>query len=148
MTQHLIKLIETIKNICCFANSIYPNFKPCEYIEQQKTGHDGVFFVSSADVDEYLEKYTPIQLRESRKKAVNPNYPVITFGEAKGLTFERVLIYPTEPMTQWFFDHQKELKKQSRSKFYVAVTRARYSVAIVLDNKKNQIAEGIVDYKS
>ena len=144
----LNKTYRNNKTICCFANSIYPNFKPCEYTEQQTTGHDGVFFISTADVDEYLEKYTPMQLRESRKRAVNPNYPAITFGDAKGLTFERVLIYPTAPMIQWFFDHQKELKNQSRSKFYVAITRARYSVAIVFDNKKNQIAEGIVDYKN
>ena len=36
-----------------------------------------------------------MQLRESRKRAVNPNYPAITFGDAKGLTFEKdcVIIY-------------------------------------------------------
>lgn len=144
----LNKTYRNNKYICCFANSIYPKFKPCECANQQTTGHDGVFFVSESDVDEYLEKYKPMQLRESRKKTVNQNYPVLTFGESKGLTFERVLIYPTAPMIQWFFDHQKELKIQSRSKFYVAVTRAKYSVAIVFDNKKNQIADGIVNYKT
>ena len=107
-----------------------------------------MFFVSEADVDEYLEKYNPMQLRDSKKRRVNSNYPVITFGDAKGLTFERVLLYPTEPMIQWIFDHKKELKNRSRSKFYVAVTRAKYSVAIVFDNKKNQLTEGITNYKN
>ena len=41
----------------------------------------------------------------------------------------------------------EELKKQSRSKLYVAVTRAKYSVAIVLDNTKNQVADGISKYQ-
>lgn len=144
----LNKTYRNNKAICCFANSIYPQFKPCEYIEQPITGHDGVFFVSEADVDEYLEKYNPMQLRDSKKRRVNSNYPVITFGDAKGLTFERVLLYPTEPMIQWIFDHKKELKNRSRSKFYVAVTRAKYSVAIVFDNKKNQLIEGITNYKN
>lgn len=135
------------KPICCFANSIYPQFKPCEYVEQKQTGHDGVFFVSKADVDEYLAKYNPMQLRESRKRTVNENYPVKTFGDSKGLTFERVLIYPTKPMIEWIFDHQKNLKSQSRSKFYVSVTRAKYSVAIVYDNNKKRVAESITDYK-
>ena len=144
----LNKTYRNNKYICCFANSIYPKLKPCECADQRATGHDGVFFVSESDVDEYLEKYKPMQLRESRKKDVNQNYPVLTFGDSKGLTFERVLIYPTAPMIQWIFDHQKELKNKSRSKFYVAVTRAKYSVAIVFDNKKKQTAEGIADYKS
>lgn len=146
-----ITLNRTYRNnaqICCFANSIYPNFKPCEYVEHDATGHDGVFFISTGDVDEYLHKYHPMQLRDSSKKAVNPNYPVITFGEAKGLTFERVLIYPTTPIVNWIFDHKKELKNKSRSKFYVAVTRAKYSVAIVYDNKEKLKAEGIIEYRS
>ena len=106
-----------------------------------------MFFVSAADVDDYLEKYKPMQLRDSRKKGVNQNYPVMTFGESKGLTFERVLIYPTTPMVQWIFDRKKELKNQSRSRFYVAVTRAKFSVAIVFDNKRIQVADGIPEYR-
>lgn len=144
----LNKTYRNNKAICCFANSIYSNLKPCEYTEQQITGHDGVFRVSPAHVDEYLEKYNPMQLRYSKKTNVNQNFPVITFGDAKGLTFERVLIYPTTAMVDWIFDHNKELKNKSRSKFYVAVTRARYSVAIVFDNKKNQSAIGITDYRN
>lgn len=143
----LNKTYRNNKEICCFANSIYNNFKPCEYEDQSSTGHDGVFFVSTSDVDKYLSIYQPMQLRESRKRKVNINYPVMNFGESKGLTFERVLIYPTAAMIQWIFDHEKELKNQSRSKFYVAVTRAKYSVAIVYDNKKNILVEGIHNFE-
>jgi superfamily I DNA and RNA helicases len=143
----LNKTYRNNKSICYFANFIFPNFKPCEAIEQLLTGHDGVFFVSKTDVDKYLAKYKPMQLRDTSRRKVNIDYPVITFGSSKGLTFERVIIYPTDNMIQWFFDHNKELKNQSRSKLYVAITRAKYSVAIVFDNNKNQLAKGILDYK-
>lgn len=142
----LNKTYRNNKPICNLANSIYPNFKPCEYCEQQSTGHDGVFFVSTADVANYLAKYKPMQLRDSKSREVNPDFPVMNFGESKGLTFERVLIYPTTAMVQWMIDHEKELKNQSRSKLYVAVTRAKHSVAIVFDNKKCVTVDSILDY--
>ena len=91
--------------------------------------------------------YHPVQLRESQKKKVNPNYPVLNFGESKGLTFERVIIYLTEAITKWIFNHDENLKNQSRSKFYVAVTRAKYSVAIVLNKKDDNEIEGIKHYQ-
>lgn len=131
------------KFICDFANSIYSEFKPCECIEHQSTGHDGVFFVSPSDVDSYLSIYHPIQLRDTRKTTVNPTYPAMNLGESKGLTFERVLIYPTSKMIEWILDHSKKMKPKSKSKLYVGVTRAKYSVAIVFDNKNNISVQGI-----
>jgi len=52
------------------------------------------------------------------------------------LSFDRVLIYPTKPILEWIIGKSKELKIESRSKFYVAVTRARYSVAFVYKTVK------------
>lgn len=132
----LNKTYRNNKSICKFANSIYSNFKPCEYVEHEPTGHDGVFFVSPSDVDAYLSTYQPMQLRDTRKTSVNSTYPAINLGESKGLTFQRVLIYPTSKMLDWILDHKKEMKPQSKSKFYVGITRAEHSVAIVFDNKK------------
>ena len=143
----LNKTYRNNKQICCFANSIYQNFPPCEYENHAPTGHDGIFFVDSSDVDQYLSKYQPMQLRESRKKEVNTDYPVMNFGESKGLTFNRVLIYPTSAILQWIIDHKKELKNQSRSKFYVAVTRAKHSVALVVDDSSKILIDGIESYR-
>lgn len=134
------------KLICDFANSIYSDFKPCDCIEHQSTGHDGVFFISPMDIDSYLEIYHPMQLRDTKRTSVNTEYPVMNLGESKGLTFERVLIYPTSKMIEWILDHDKKLKSPSRSKFYVGVTRAKHSVAIVFDNKKNVSVRGIETY--
>lgn len=87
-----------------------------------------------------------MQLRDKRNVKVNEEYSVINFGESKGLTFDRVLIYPTKPMMDWILDHSKDLPYQSKSKLYVAITRARYSVGIVYDNKKKISVNGIEEY--
>lgn len=60
----------------------------------------------------------------------------MNFGLSKGLTFNRVLIYPTKPMLDWLSGKSKDMKDESLSKFYVAVTRARYSVAFVYKTKR------------
>lgn len=39
-------------------------------------------------------------------------------------------------MIDWVLDHSKEMKPQSKSKFYVGITRAKHIVAIVFNNKK------------
>ena len=54
---------------------------------------------------------------------MSENAPAINFGDAKGLTFERVLIYPTKPILAWLKD----------CKLYVAITRAMHSAAFVDD---------------
>ena len=57
------------------------------------TGHDGVFLVRPDDIDAYLEKFKPMQLREKRTVKVNDAYAVINMGEAKGLTYDLSLIH-------------------------------------------------------
>lgn len=135
------------KQICDFANSIYPEYSPCNFVEKEPTGHDGVFFIEPSELDEYLDKYNPMQLRDKVNVKVNNDYRVMNFGEAKGLSFDRTVIYPTKPMLEWIQNHSKELAAPSRSKLYVAITRARYSVAIVFENKKNICIDGIKKYQ-
>lgn len=70
----------------------------------------------------------------------------MNMGESKGLTFDCVLIYPTKPILDWMKDHSKTLKDLSQSKFYVAVTRAKHSVAIVCDFTSKSIYPDIQKY--
>ena len=76
-----------------------------------------------------------MQLRDKITVTVNPNYLAINFGVSKGLTFNRVLIYPTDTMMKWLIDRSFKLADISRSKLYVALTRARHSVGIVINAK-------------
>ena len=98
--------------------------------------HIGVYLVKSNDVETYLKAYNPVQLRDSVRKAVNPEYSVMNYGNSKGLTMEHVLIYPTKPIMSWLKDRSKALEGQSRAKLYVAITRARFSVAFIDDSKR------------
>ena len=54
----------------------------------------------------------------------------MNIGVAKGSTFDRVLIFPTNPMRQFLDEDPSKLKAPER--LYVAVTRARHSVAFVV----------------
>ena len=86
------------------------------------------------DVERYLEKYNPVQLRCLRTKKVNLKYRVKNFGESKGATYERVLIYPTQKIMEWVLEGRNIDSFETKCKFYVAITRAQFSVAIVCKN--------------
>ena len=123
--------------LCSFSSQLYDEFPPVESRTAYKDSlHDGVFLVRNEDVDYYLQKIHPIQLRWDVRTKVNAGFPVLNMGEAKGTTFDRVLIYPTANMLKWVFDHDQALLQEARSKFYVALTRARYSVGIVCKTKE------------
>jgi Superfamily I DNA and RNA helicases len=124
------------KSICDLSNELFPDFSATNSGNETETGHDGIFFIKEEDIEKYLKKFRPIQLRDSRKTEVNDKYGVMNFGESKGLSFDRVLIYPTRPFIEWLKDSNAQLAETSRSKFYVAITRARHSVAIV-NNDEN-----------
>ena len=135
--------------ICKYSSQLYtelPESKPCDCCERNNTGHDGVFLVRPNDVERYLNTYNPIQLRWSNAIAINSNYSTMNFGASKGLTLERVLIYPTEDMKRWINDNSKKLKAEPLAKFYVGLTRARFSVGILFDYKDNKEYSGAKKY--
>jgi len=49
-------------------------------------------------------------------------------------------------MRNWMMDHSKKLQPKTRSQFYVAITRARYSVGIVFDYDEKTNIEGVENY--
>ncbi|MNH34608.1 hypothetical protein D3C79_952130 [compost metagenome] len=56
----------------------------------------------------------------------------MNFKVSKGATFERVLVVPTGPITA-FIQKGACLEATSAAAFYVAATRAKQSLAIVID---------------
>jgi hypothetical protein len=133
-------------SICNFSNKLFPNFKGTTSDNMKITGHDGVFFIRQCGVDDYLSKYSPIQLRDSKRTNVNEKYPAVNFGESKGLSFDRILIYPTKPIINYLIGNSTELASTSHSRLYVAITRARYSVGIVVDDNSHYNVTGIEYY--
>ena len=134
------------KSICSYSSRLYSEYGETGTKQFETTGHDGVFLVRPEDVGDYLGQYKSMQLRDNRSVKVDEGYSAINMGESKGLTFERVLIYPTKPMRDWMVDNSKELKPKSRSQFYVALTRAKYSVGIVFDYDEKTHIEGVEKY--
>lgn len=138
------------KKICEYSSKLFQEYEACEPCDckicrSYEINHEGVFLVNSTDIEEYCKKFSPTILRWS--KAVYPDW---NFGKSKGKTFDRVLIHPTKGkngMTNWIKDNNTDLSSETRCKFYVAVTRARYSVGIVYNyNDSNTNIEGIEKY--
>lgn len=98
-----------------------------------ETGHDGVFLVREENVREYVSNFKPQCLRHSISSGKNYDFEFINFKVSKGRSFERVLIVPTDGIKR-FLSKGEYLKELPASSFYVAVTRAEQSVAIVVPN--------------
>lgn len=119
--------------ICKYASIISPTYNETISQANYQNRLCGVYLVSENDRLHFLNHYkNSVQLRHSiATKGINPNYSVMNFGASKGMTFDAVLIYPTQPMIKWIENHNEKLEDTSANKFYVAVTRARYLVGIL-----------------
>lgn len=120
------------QEICDFASRVFPEYDEsspcnCKNCRANASGHKGVFLVKKSVIEKYTNLYKPTILRWSKSE-----YPEWNFGKSKGLTFDHVLIYPTSSITQWLRDNNSELSLTSKCKLYVALTRARYSVGIIV----------------
>lgn len=131
--------------ICQFSSKLFPNYSTPSSSQNEDVEHKGIFFIKECDVDIYLTKYQPLQLRVDRRKQVNTSFSVMNFGESKGLGFDRVLIYPTKPILDFVLKN-KNLDGTSRAKFYVAITRAKYSVGIIYNFNDSDIVENIQNW--
>ena len=121
--------------VAAFADSIYAStglFADTVSRNHTTTGHDGMFWVHPDHAAAYVERFAPQCLRDSAKSGNAFDFAYLNFGEAKGTAYQRVLIVPTGPI-ETFVKRGADLKPKSAAKFYVAVTRAAQSVAIVLD---------------
>lgn len=149
------------EEICSFSSRLYPELTeshPCNCLEcrSEQTNHRGIYLIHEAQVEDYKMLYSPTVLRY--QMAIEPEW---NYGNCKGLGFERVLIYPTAPIIQYLIDgkltkivknrfSQKSEEKDAFeiAKFYVALTRARHSVAIVHNYKNEEFIDGLVKWKS
>ncbi len=110
-------------------------------ISDEFEDHVGIFTVSSGAVETYLQRYNPVILRQNRSTRgdICEGFNAQNFGEAKGLGFDRVLILPTENYSRFLQGDPRPLRtartEQALNKLYVAITRARYSVAFLFDEE-------------
>ena len=119
--------------VCEFTNALWPGMDPMGPLQNDTTGHDGVFLVAENVAKEYVERFEPQILRYNRL-ADTYGYAALNFGLAKGLQFQRVLIVPTEPIKKYLESGTLSHVEKSRDRLHVAVTRARHSVAFVFND--------------
>jgi superfamily I DNA/RNA helicase len=137
-----------IQSICDFADEIhagsgYTATKTLvDEIPARFQEHQGIFIVPKSKLHSYIEKYTPVILRNSINSAKELNeLPIekINFGISKGLGFDRTMVITTKNINAFLkgdktaFDSGKSDK--SKNNFYVACTRSRYSLAFLVEDK-------------
>jgi DNA helicase-2/ATP-dependent DNA helicase PcrA len=123
------------QEICNVADGLYPDMPKTQSKNRDVTGHDGVYVLSSCDLMEYVKRYRPTILRYNRKTKAE-GLRALNFGISKGQSFERILIFPNGVIKDFLKtkNHDK-LKDKTKALLYVAITRARYSVAFVYDDE-------------
>lgn len=117
--------------ICDFADAIYPGMPTTQSSGVSETGHDGIFYVPREQVAKYLATHRNVTILRHDKKTDTLGFPAMNIGISKGSTFDRVMIFPTKPMVEYLKKHDPT-KLKAPEKLYVAVTRARFSVAFVV----------------
>lgn len=122
-----------VQPICDFADRFFPDAPATESRNPTRSGHDGVFLVRERDVITYVQRYEPLALRYDRKTDVEAEL-VYNFGESKGMTFQRTIIYPHGPLKKYLKTGRLADAGKALAKLYVGVTRAQQSVAIVVPN--------------
>lgn len=123
--------------ICDFANALYPTEEKMVSNNETITGHDGVFAIVEQDIPLYFKKYNP-QMLVYDKNSNNYGYPSLNYGICKGLTFERVIIVPNGPFLKYI---EKNQSIKNPEKYYVAVTRAKFSVTFIIPSVPSSYKE-------
>lgn len=122
------------KAVLDVANHLYLGiYEPTLSLVEAPAVTDGIFLVEEDQTALFAEQLVPVQLRyNASNKACLDNCPVMNMGQSKGCTFDHVLIYPTKDMRDWITGKPIELLPKVKALLYVALTRAKKSVGIVV----------------
>jgi DNA helicase II / ATP-dependent DNA helicase PcrA len=122
-----------VQAICDMADKLYPDMPKTTSFNSTVTTHDGIFAVRERDVAAYMAKFKPQTLRYSRATKEVLGNP-LNYGASKGLTFDRILIYPNNKLKKFLVTGDPK-DAGDVAKIYVAVTRAQQSTAFVIQDK-------------
>lgn len=122
----------SIQEIADLADTVFPDarFPPTRSAQGLSSAHQGIFWVHPAELANYREQFAPLVLAWDTPAREKIPGPARNFGDVKGVTAPHVVIKLTTPMRRFLSDGT-QLKDTSASKFYVAITRAVFSVAFL-----------------
>jgi DNA helicase-2/ATP-dependent DNA helicase PcrA len=136
-----------IQEICDLSDTIHAGqydktISGVDKIPEKIVHHYGAFIVKQSQVMDYLAAFQPQVLRWSSttgSRYLPDGLICYTFGSCKGLGFDRVLVIPPDKHLKFIGGDVKAFEKdkteESRNKLYVAITRARYSLAFLVEDK-------------
>lgn len=107
-------------------------YEPTVSASAARDAHTGLFRVAPADVAAYCALVKPLALHWRSGLGADLEVEFMTFGVCKGMTVDHVLILPTAKCRDFLLDGQP-LEGRTACSFYVGITRARHSVAFILD---------------
>lgn len=128
------------QEIVDLANQVFdPSLNLAKAVSGQENSvpHRGIFRITEAEVMDYYARFSPLPMRWHRSSAKKfaGSLDFLNFGDAKGMQADHVLIFPTKAITEFLCERQPIEQPISAAKLYVAITRARHSVAFVLPSK-------------
>lgn len=131
------------QEICNFINTIHSDKNTIVYPDStlQTNTHannNGVYLIDYKYLTKYCDYYNPIILRYDKNSKIKFEHKcnIFNYGGSKGATYERTVIVPVGTILPFINQHTYIDSDRTRSKFYVACTRARHSIVIAMDNPK------------
>jgi DNA helicase-2/ATP-dependent DNA helicase PcrA len=125
------------QTIADFSDSIFATiaqYIPTVSASRESSPHEGLFAVTPQQVANYRERFNPLCLRHGANSGTAYDLPYVTFGNAKGRTVDHVLIFPTVGILE-FLTKGLPLDGRPACALYIAVTRAKHSVAFIIDGE-------------
>lgn len=136
---HSHRCNDAICELASKIDGVYSPTTPCQCpeclaIRNAYQHEQGVFWVRETDVNEFIKHYKAITLRWKPMPILDKfkHIEILNFGESKGLSFDACIIYPTEKYRKCLKSGVFNLTGETQAKFYVAVTRARFAVGIIV----------------
>jgi len=127
----LNKSYRCIQTICDFADALFPSLPKTLSHNYKDNEHTGIYILNPSDLYEYCGLFSPQILAHDKRAATKfPGLLLKNFGLVKGQTFNHVVIVPTKPIEKYLSNGDIAVLS-SKEKLYVAITRARFSVAFI-----------------
>lgn len=131
------------QEICDYINTIYNDVESAvEESAERETNNEakniGVYIIDSKNLAEYCNHYNPVILRYDKRTNIEFKHKctVLNYGASKGATYDRTVIIPVRTVLPFVTKQTQITSNQTRSKFYVACTRAKHSIVFVVDGFK------------
>ena len=133
--EYMVQTHRSIASIARFSDVIVgprEGFLVTESKVSERGEHDGIFLIDKESIPDYSRAYHATLLAY-RNSSQYDAIEAINFKLSKGMTRDDAIVVATGPIED-FLIKDKLLSEESACAFYVAVTRARYSVAIAGTN--------------